>query len=132
VSAVGGGLHTTDRFAISALALADVGVGLYLVGVREPTLIHTFVGVLALLLAMPAAGAAATGHLVAYSDEGVLLNTGVLAFAALEVGFVWDAPALQVVGMVVLLAASTAATIALYYRMVTIKATQKGRRVRRG
>lgn len=110
-------LHAVDRVSIGALAAADVGVGLYLIGAQYTgTWVHAFVGVVGLLLAMPAFVAAFTGRLPEGSALGVLVNIGVMSFMTLEVAFL-PADVLQRIGTVVLLAAATAATIGLYFRL---------------
>jgi hypothetical protein len=109
-----------DRASVAALGGADVGVGLYLIGavVAGATWVHAFVGVLGLLLALPAFWAAVSGRLVHGSAAGVLVNCGVLAFMTLDVAFL-PGQELQRAGWVVLLAAATFATIGWYFRVFT-------------
>ena len=109
-------MRTTDRVSVGALAAGDLGVGLYLIGAQNTgTWVHALAGVVALLLALPAATAAITGRLPRLADEGVLVNVGVFVFMTLEVVFL-PGDALQRVGLSVLLAAATAATVALWLR----------------
>lgn len=110
-------MHAVDRVSVGALAAADVGVGLYLLGAATPGVpVHTIVGLVALLLALPAAVTAVTGRLPGLADEGVLVNVGALVFLTLDVAFT-AAPVLERVGLVVLLFAATAATAGLYVRL---------------
>lgn len=110
-------MHAVDRVAVGALAAADVGVGLYLIGAQDTgTWVHALVGVIGLLLAMPAFVAAFTGRLPAGSATGVLVNIGVLSFMTLEAVFL-PGDALQRIGGAILLAAATAATMGLYFRL---------------
>lgn len=106
-----------DRVSIGALALADLGVGLYLIGTGEvATWINTLAGVLGILLAMPAAVAAISGRLPSLADEGVLVNIGVWVFITCYVAFL-TGPPLRVLGFFILLVAATAATTGMYLRM---------------
>lgn len=111
-------MHAVDRVSIGALALADVGVGLLLIaaGQAADTLVHVVVGLVALLLALPAAATALTGRLPRLADEGVLVNVGALVFITVDIAFT-PAGALERVGLVVLLAAATAAVAGLYVRL---------------
>jgi hypothetical protein len=116
-------ISDADRTALGALSLADVGLGIYLVGAALPehsgasgSALHATVGVVALLLAMPAAIAAVTGRLPAFADRGVLVNVGALAFMAAEVVAVAD-DVVRGIGLGVLVAAATAATGGLYLRL---------------
>lgn len=110
-------MQAADRVSVGALAAGDVGVGLYLIGAQQTgsSWVHALAGVLALLLALPAAAAAVSGRLPRAADEGVLVNVGVLLFMTLEVVFL-PGHVLQRVGLSVLLAAATAATIGLWLR----------------
>lgn len=110
-------LRPFDRLSVAALAAGDIGVGLYLIGAVHAGApwVHALVGVIALALAIPATVAATTGRLPRAADEGVLVNVGVLLFMTLEVAFL-PGQALQRVGLVVLLAAATGATIGLWAR----------------
>lgn len=111
---------TRDRVSVAALAAADVGVGLFLIAAQPPGgFVHTLAGVIGLLLALPAAAAAMTGRLPPLSDEGVLVNVGVLTFMTVEVVFL-PRPPLEVAGLVVLLAAATAATVGLWWHLAVI------------
>jgi hypothetical protein len=112
-----------DRTALGALSLADVGLGVYLIGAALPehsgasgSVLHAVVGIVALLLAMPAAVAAVTGRLPAFAHQGVLVNVGALAFMAAEVVTV-PADVVQGIGLGVVVAAATFATGGLYVRM---------------
>ena len=110
-------MHTIDRVSIGALALADVGTGLLLIAAGQGgTLVHTVVGVVALLLALPAAATAITGRLPQLADEGVLVNVGALVFITVDMAFT-PTGVLERVGLVVLLAAATSATAGLYVRL---------------
>ena len=112
----------TDRLAIAALAVADVGIGVFLVGVGtlpgigDGGWLHVVAGVLALLLSLPALVSSASGRLPALADEGVLVNVGLMLFATLEVVFL-PAAAAQKVGLALLLLAATGATVGLYLRL---------------
>lgn len=109
-------MTAADRLSVGALAAGDVGVGLYLIGAQNTgTWVHALAGVIALLLAMPAAVAAISGRFPPAADEGVLVNVGVFVFMTLEVAFL-PADILQRIGLSVLLAAATAATIGLWAR----------------
>ena len=99
----------TDRVALGALAVADLGVGIFLCAVATlpgVPVLHAVVGVVALLLALPAAVAAIMGALPALADEGVVVNVGVLTFA---IGEVLSLPAdpWQRLGLALLLLAAT-------------------------
>lgn len=93
-----------DRAAIGALAIADVGVGVFLVGV------------VSLLLSLPAAVAAISGRLPGLSDEGVLVNVAVMVFVTLEVVFL-PAELGQKVGLAIFVFAAATATAGLYLRL---------------
>jgi hypothetical protein len=110
-------MHAIDRVSVGALAAADVGAGLYLIGAQDTgTWVHAFVGVVGLLLAMPAFVASFTGRLPAGSAGGVLLNIGVLSFMTLEMVFL-PGDVLQRIGWSVFVGAATAATIGWYFRV---------------
>jgi hypothetical protein len=112
-------INATDRLAIAALVVADVGIGVFLIGVGLlPGLpvVHVVVGCLALLLALPALAAVVTGRLPGMADEGVLVNVGVMLFAVLEVFFLPAALA-QRTGLAILLLAAVVATAGLYLRL---------------
>jgi hypothetical membrane protein len=110
-------MHTIDRVSIGALALADVGAGLYLIGVHDVgTWVHAFVGIVGLVLSLPAFVAAFSGRLPHGSAAGVLVNVGVLSFMALEMAFL-PGDALARIGWSVFALAATAATIGLYFRL---------------
>lgn len=121
----------TDRLAISALALADVGVGILLVSIGVLPgipVVHVVVGVVALLLALPALATSATGRLPALADEGVLVNVGVLVFTVWEVMILPGAIG-QRVGLALLLIAATAATVGLYLRLFGVLRLRRGQPV---
>lgn len=108
-----------DRVSIGALAVANVGVGIFLISVGLlPTIpvVHVVVGVVAVLLAFPAAVATITGRLTGWADEGVLVNVAVMTFTT---GEVLSLPAAmgQKVGLAILLVALTLATMAVYLRL---------------
>ena len=108
-----------DRVSIGALALADIGVGVLLISIGLlPGLpvVHVVVGVIAVLLAFPAAVAALTGRLTGWADEGVLVNVAVMTFTT---GEVLSLPAAmgQRLGLAILLGALTLATMAVYLRL---------------
>lgn len=108
-----------DRLAVAALAIGDIGVGLFLIGVgRLPGIpeLHALVGVLALLLSLPAIAAVIQGTLPPLADEGVLVNVGVMVFISLEVLFL-PADIMQKLGLAVLLFSATVATTGLYFRL---------------
>lgn len=108
-----------DRAAIAALAIADVGVGVFLVAVGSlPGFlwVHTLVGVVSLLLSLPAAVAAISGRLPGLSDEGVLVNVAVMVFVTLEVVFL-PAELGQKVGLAIFVFAAATATAGLYLRL---------------
>lgn len=108
-----------DRLAILALAIADIGIGVFLVSIGSLPGIpvwHTVAGVVALGLALPALAAVVQGKLTAYADEGVLVNVAVMTFMTLEVVFL-PAAAGQKIGLAILLLAATAATMGLYLRL---------------
>lgn len=114
-------IMTGDRIAVGALAAADVGIGLYLIGAvtgdTASSLVHAVVGVVALLLALPASVAAATGRLPAHADDGVVVNLGAFVCMALDAVLWLPGDALQRVGLAVVLGAATAATGGLYLRL---------------
>lgn len=112
-------ITATDRVAVGALAVADVGVGVFLIGVGLlPGLPvwHVVVGVVALLLALPAITATVMGALPRLADEGVLVNVAVMTFMTLEVAFL-PAAAAQKLGLAILVLAATVATVGLYLRL---------------
>lgn len=121
----------TDRLAIAALAGADVGIGVFLVGVGLlPGIgpggwVHVLAGVLALLLSLPAAASAIGGRLPSLSDEGVLVNVGLMLFTTMEVVFL-PAAAAQKVGLALLLLAATGATAGLYLRLFGVLRLRRG------
>lgn len=108
-----------DRAAIFSLAVADAGVGVFLIAVGSlpgSPVVHTVVGVLALLLATPAFAAAFTGRLPALADEGVLVNVAVMVFVTFEVFFL-PAQLGQRLGLAILVLAATIGTVGLYLRL---------------
>lgn len=108
-----------DRAAIFSLAVADAGVGVFLIAVGSLPgfpVVHTVVGVLALLLATPAFAAAFTGRLPALADEGVLVNVAVMVFVTFEVFFL-PAQLGQRLGLAILVLAATIGTVGLYLRL---------------
>ena len=121
----------TDRLAIVALAVADAGIGVFLVGVGLlPGIgpggwVHVLAGVLALLLSLPALASALVGRLPGLSDEGVLVNVGLMLFTTLEVVFLPIATA-QKVGLALLLLAATGATAGLYLRLFGVLRLRRG------
>lgn len=119
-----------DRLAIGALALADVGIGTFLVGVGLlPGLVggwlHVLAGVVALVLSLPAAVAAISGRLPGLADEGVLVNVGLMLFTTCEVVFL-PAAAAQKIGLALLLLAATGATVGLYLRLFGVLRLRRG------
>lgn len=118
-----------DRLAIAALAVADVGVGIILVSIGilpGVPIAHVVVGVVALLLALPALATSATGRLTSLADEGVLVNVGVLVFTVGEVMILPGAIG-QRIGLALLLIAATAATMGLYLRLFGVLRLRRGR-----
>lgn len=112
-------MHAIDRVGVGALAGADVGVGLYLIGAAQDestSWLHALVGVIGLLLAMPAFVAALTGRLPRGSAGGVLVNIGVLSFMTLEMVFL-PGELLERIGWSVFVGAATAAAIGWYFRV---------------
>lgn len=114
-------ITATDRLATAALAVADVGIGVFLVGVGLlPGItwgaVHVTVGLVALVLALPAIAATVSGRLPSLADEGVLVNVGLMTFTALEVAFL-PAAAAQKLGLAILVLAATVATAGLYLRL---------------
>lgn len=112
-------IGATDRLAIAALAVADVGVGVLLCTIGTlpgMPVVHTIVGVVALVLALPAIAAVAMGALTDLADEGVLVNVAVLTFT---IGEVLSLPGSlgQRVGIGLVLLAATGATVGLYLRL---------------
>lgn len=121
-------MHTVDRVSVGALGLALAGSGVFLAGTPGATEIHALVAIIAIILAMPAAVCAIQGRLLPYSDEGVLISGGCLVFVTLEVAFSSPTDNIQTVGMVILLAAATAATFGLYFRLFgVLRAPRIGR-----
>jgi hypothetical protein len=107
-----------DRLSLTALAVGDVGVGVFLVSVGTlpgMPVLHTIVGVVSLLLALPAGAAAITGRLPSLADEGVLVNLAVLVFAVMEVVFLPAAMG-QKIGLAIVFAAAALAAAGMYLR----------------
>lgn len=125
-------LQPIDRVALVALAVADVGVGVFLIAVGTLPgipVVHTVVGVVSILLALPAAVSALTGRLPSLSDEGMLVNVGVMTFMTAEV-ITLPADLGQKVGLALLLAAAAMATIGLYLRLFgVLHLRPRGRRI---
>lgn len=108
-----------DRLSLTALAIADAGVGLFLIGVGavpQVSSVHAVVGVVALVLAVPALISVIWGTLPPLADEGVLVNVGVFAFVSLQI-LLLPAQMQQRIGLAVLMAAVTLATVGLYLRL---------------
>lgn len=120
-------LRGPDRLAIAALALANVGVGVRLVGHPDAGAVHVAAGTVALLLALPAILAAGQGRLPALADTGVLINVGVMVFLVLDVALL-PGPLAQRLGLALLVAAVALATGGLYLRLFG----ERRRRARRG
>lgn len=124
-------IGSVDRTALGALALADIGAGIYIMSSHYATTLHVLVGVISILLAFPAGAAAFSGRLVRYSDEGVLVNVGVMFFTVLTLAFTPAPNAGRVVGMTIVLSAAAIATIGLYFRLFgVLRAPRVGRRLR--
>lgn len=112
-------VEPVDRMSLTALAVGDVGVGIFLIAVGALpglSILHTIVGVLALLLALPAAAAALTGRLPSLADEGVLVNVAVMTFAVMQVAFL-PAATWQKTGLAIVLFAAALAAIGMYLRV---------------
>lgn len=112
-------VEPVDRMSLTALAVGDVGVGIFLIAVGALpglSILHTIVGVIALLLALPAAAAALTGRLPSLADEGVLVNVAVMTFALMQVALL-PAATWQKTGLAIVLFAAALAAIGMYLRV---------------
>lgn len=115
-------MHPYSRYALVAVALCDVGVGMILIGTlglgEAASAVRDVVGWIMIAHAIPAAVQAIVGRLNRFGEEGLLINIGLLAFAAYQIVATGNAPrTVATLGEAVLIVSAAAATTLLWAQL---------------
>lgn len=82
-------MHAYSRYALAAVALCDVGVGMILIGTvglgSTTATVRDVVGWILIAHALPAMIQAIVGRLHRFGEEGLLINIGLLVFAVYQI-----------------------------------------------
>lgn len=115
-------ISDATRIALAAVALCDIGIGLILIGTIGlgpiSSVFRDVIGWIMVVTAVPVALQAIYGRLHRWGEEALVINVGLIAFAAFQILVTDNAPQMiATVGQGVLVVSAGIATMLLWAQM---------------